>query len=124
MDDQAPIRMVSKRMFERLGQEVVTVENGPDAVAVYRDAMRNGEPFQLVILDMTIPGSISGQETLKLLREVDPSVYAVICSGYSEHVPHVSREREGFDAFLPKPFTLTQVRQLLNDHRERGSLAA
>ena len=124
MDDQAPIRMVSKRMFERLGQKVVTVENGPDAVAVYRDAMRNGEPFHLVILDMTIPGGISGQETLELLREVDPSVYAVICSGYSEHVPHISKEREGFDAVLPKPFTLTQVRQLLHEHRERSSVAA
>jgi CheY-like chemotaxis protein len=78
----------------------------------------------LVILDMTIPGGISGQETLELLREVDPTVYAVICSGYSEHVPHISKEREGFDAVLPKPFTLTQVRQLLHEHRERSSVAA
>jgi signal transduction histidine kinase/ActR/RegA family two-component response regulator len=125
MDDQAPIRMVSRRMFEKLGQQVVTVANGPDAVAVYRDAMRNGVPFQLVVLDMTIPGSISGQETLELLREIDPSAYAVICSGYSEQPLRIaSGEREQFDSFLPKPFTLAQVRQLLHNHRQRGSMAA
>jgi CheY-like chemotaxis protein len=124
MDDQAPIRMVSKRMMEKLGHEVVAVENGPDAVAVFRDAMRIGQPFHLAVLDMTIPGSISGQETLQLLREIDPSVYAVICSGYSEQAPYVSPEGGGFDFFLPKPFTFTQIRNLLNECSGRSSLAA
>ena len=124
MDDQAPIRMVSKRMMEKLGHEVVAVENGPDAVAVFRDAMRIGQPFHLAVLDMTIPGSISGQETLRLLREIDPSVYAVICSGYSEYAPYVSPEGGGFNSFLSKPFTFTQVRELLNECGRCPALAA
>ncbi|MFT5465043.1 MAG: signal transduction histidine kinase/CheY-like chemotaxis protein [Verrucomicrobiales bacterium] len=124
MDDQVPIRIIARRILEKLGQQVVTVEEGSEAIGVYRESMGNGEPFDLVLLDMTIPGGMGGEETLSHLKSIQPGIFAVVCSGYSDGNNLGIYQKMGFSASLPKPFTPDQVRQVLIQRAAALTLAA
>ncbi|MDQ2868102.1 MAG: response regulator [Verrucomicrobiota bacterium] len=120
MDDEEGIRDLTAALLSTLGYEVVAVSDGVEAVKTYERAMRRGENFQAVILDATIRGGMGGLATIERLRNIDPSVVAVICSGYSDEAALAEFLRFGFRAALPKPFT----RRDLADVLQRAFLAA
>ena len=62
-------------------------------VKFYAEAMLSGKPFDAVIMDLTIPGGVGGKEAIKQLMEIDPSVKAIVSSGYATD-PVMSRHRE------------------------------
>ena len=67
------------------------------------------KPFDLVIMDMTIPGGMGGAEAIKKLQEIDPKVKAIVSSGYSnKDLP------EGFAFALPKPYSRDSMQELIN----------
>ena len=72
-------------------------------------AYREGEPFDGVILDLTMVGSQNGIATLSRLRAIDPAVRALVSSGYSDGAEHRDFERHGFRGSLPKPYTVEQL---------------
>jgi PAS domain S-box-containing protein len=115
MDDEELIRDLAKEMISQLGFEVEVAGDGGKALALYREAGNNGAPFDLVIIDLTIPGGMGGQETMRRLREIDPGVRAVVTSGYTDN-PVIRNFREyGFIAALPKPYRIEDVNQLLRN---------
>ena len=67
-----------------------------EAVNTYERALRRGENFQAVILDATVRGGMGGVATIERLRNIDPSVNAIICSGYSDEA--------ALSEFLPTDF--------------------
>ncbi len=71
-------------MLGTLGYQVTAVPDGQEAVRTYERALRRGENFQAVILDATIRGGMGGLATMERLRNIDPNVNAIICSGYSD----------------------------------------
>jgi DNA-binding response OmpR family regulator len=87
---------------------VSTAANGEQTLELCERAAAAGAPFDAVILDVTVPGAMGGQETLQCLRERFPSISAVMSSGYGEE-PWMAGERRP-DAVLPKPY---QVHELL-----------
>lgn len=78
--------------------------------------MENGAKFDVVILDLTIPGGAGGAEVLKTLRELDPEVKAVVCSGYANDSVMANFKKYGFQSVLPKPFKLETLQQILMDN--------
>ena len=74
MDDEASIRKLAGKMLERLGYEPEFASDGAEAVDIYKAAKESGKPYDVVILDLTIPGGMGGKEALKRLREIDPEV--------------------------------------------------
>ena len=56
----------------------------PKRSGIYERALRKGENFLAVILDATVRGGLGGVETIERLRNIDPDVNAIICSGYSD----------------------------------------
>jgi PAS domain S-box-containing protein len=113
MDDEAVIRDSVGAMLESLGQEVAYAEDGAAAVQRYREALSAGTPFDVVLLDATVRGGMGGEETIRLLKEIDPSVVAVLSSGYSDNTLLANYEQHGFRAFLPKPFSLEVLQTVL-----------
>jgi two-component system cell cycle sensor histidine kinase/response regulator CckA len=113
MDDEEGIRELTSQLLNTLGYEVTAVTNGVEAINTYERAMRRGENFQAVILDATIRGGMGGLATIAGLRNIDPSVVAIICSGYSDEAALAEFLQYGFRGALPKPFTRRDLADVL-----------
>jgi len=114
MDDEEVIRNLAAEFLTLGGCEVTVANDGEEAIMLYAQAMRQGKKFDLVILDLTIPGGMGGKETLARILNLDPKVTAIASSGYS-HDPIMSDYRgHGFVAVLPKPYDGNQIQEIVN----------
>ena len=115
VDDEEMILDVGKRMLEKLGYETLTAINGAEAVEIYKT---RGEDIDLVILDMVMP-KISGGETFDRLKEINPTINVILCSGYSIDGQATEILKRGCRAFIQKPFNLKtlshHIRAVLNN---------
>lgn len=124
MDDEEAIREVATSMFQRLGYETVTARDGTEAVRCFSEARRDGRPFDLVVMDLTIPAGMGGREAVALLKEIDPNVRAMASSGYVDDPIVVRYEQWGFCGMIAKPYVFEDVqealaRAALRDHASR-----
>jgi PAS domain S-box-containing protein len=114
MDDQEALLKMLGRLLSRMGYQTVPATDGSIAVDLFREAHDKGTPFDLVILDLTVPGGIGGLETLETLLTIDPAVRAIATSGYSNNAIMSSYEDYGFCGIIPKPYEISHVAELLN----------
>jgi len=113
MDDEDSILEVTSEILTEHGYIVEVSRDGAEAVSKYRQAFVEGRPFDLVIMDLTIPGGMGGKEAIKELRRIDPRVKAVVTTGYTFD-PAVSRYREhGFVGTIPKPYRMDQLTEMV-----------
>ena len=113
MDDEEMLRTVLSRMLAWLGYEVSLGSDGEETVSAYKKAREEGKPFDVVIMDLTIPRGMGGREAVGLLREMDPSARVIACSGYSND-PILANFREyGFSYALSKPFKTEDLQSAL-----------
>jgi PAS domain S-box-containing protein len=113
MDDDDPIRELTCEMLERLGFRVEAVRDGRAALEACRRARQSGKPFDLVIMDLTIPGGMGGRETIAELRKLDPEIQAIVTSGYSNDPILTNYFDFGFQGVLQKPFQLEELKRIL-----------
>jgi len=114
MDDEEMIRNVLRQLLESLGYTVECVQDGTEAVEVYQRAQAAGQPFDVVILDYTIPGGMGGLETLAHLRAIDPQVTALISSGYANNPVMADWAYYGFSGVVAKPYIIAQLQEALH----------
>ena len=114
MDDEKVIRNLSRDLLNLLGHEVEVAQHGREALEKYQNAMSEGKPFDLVILDLTIKGGMGGMETLHQLLTIDPQVKAIVSSGYSDDSATANYLAQGFRASLQKPYGVEALREVLN----------
>lgn len=110
MDDEAVIRTLALRLLKRIGYEVHVANDGAEAIKLYREA---NEPFDAVIMDLTIPGGMGGKEAIKKLLEIDPDVKAVVSSGYSNDPIMANFSRYGFKSVIAKPYNIRRLSEVL-----------
>ncbi len=103
MDDDEPVLVAMERMLEFLGYDCDIAFDGDEAVARYRDALRCGDPYRAVVLDLLIPGKPGGLRILERLRELDPDVTAIVASGYTDSDVLADPEAYGFRGRIRKP---------------------
>jgi two-component system, cell cycle sensor histidine kinase and response regulator CckA len=96
VDDEEAIRALVDFTVSRLGYEICTAETALRGIELYRDALGRGRRFDLVILDLTLPGGMGGKEALKKLIEIDPMVNAIVSSGYAMDATMSRYEDFGF----------------------------
>ena len=104
MDDEQPIRQLGCSILGRAGYEVTAVSDGTEAVNEYAAGLRDGRPFSVVILDLTIPGGMGGRQTIEQLRKLDPAVRAIVSSGYSNDSILSNYKAHGFMGMVSKPY--------------------
>ena len=109
MDDEPSIRTFLLTALTSFGHTTVATASGQEALTAFSDALDAGEPFDVVFLDLTIPGGMGGAEALVGMRELSPDTRAVVMSGYSSDPILARYEEYGFQAKLPKPFTVTSL---------------
>jgi len=113
MDDEELIRNVSTAMLRQLGYEAHAANDGEETITRYLQAKKDGQPFDLVIMDLTVPGGMGGKETIGHLRQLDPQVKAVVSSGYANDPIMANFNKYGFCGVAPKPFSLQELSELL-----------
>ena len=113
MDDEPPIREIERAYLERMGCEVTDVKDGQEAIDSYRNALHTGMPFDLVLLDLTVRQGVGGQSAMERLLKIDPSVRAIIASGYVDDPVIENYADHGFQGALKKPFTREEINDLV-----------
>jgi PAS domain S-box-containing protein len=113
MDDEEMIRELLGQMLGHLGYETALTADGQEAVDRYAESVREGRPFDVVILDLTVPGGMGGKEAIQELRTLDPEVTAVVSSGYATDAVISDFEKWGFKGRIAKPYQLSQLGSLL-----------
>ncbi len=120
MDDEEAIRDVAYTMLIGLGYEADTARDGREAIEKFTRAAQAGMPFDLVIMDLTIKGGMGGIETIRRLRVIDPSVRAVVSSGYSNDPIMADFRAHGFVGVLIKPYGIATITEVLDTVLARG----
>ena len=113
MDDEPLIISLASQMLERMGFAVTAVMEGEGAVESFRQSLVDGQPFDAIILDLTIENGLGGIETLERLKILDGNVKAIVSSGYSDDPVVTDPVRYGFVEALPKPYTLKELAQVI-----------
>jgi PAS domain S-box-containing protein len=102
VDDEPLVRAFAEKGLAGLGYQVLVAENGKQALQLFQE---NRQRIDCVLLDLIMP-ELSGLETYRRMRAVDPQVRVVFASGYSTG----EMLRDAPDArsavFLGKPYTL------------------
>ena len=135
VDDEEAIRALVEFTLSRLGYEVTEAETALDGVNVYREKLEAGERFDAVILDLTLPGGMGGKEALKRLIEIDPTVNAIVSSGYAMDSTMSRYQDFGFRGVIAKPYEAAELGKTVHEviessrvnlatHYEGGRLAS
>ncbi len=115
MDDEAPILKMAEKLMKRLGLEFTPASNGEEAIERYRGAKESGRPFDLVVMDLTIPGGMGGKEAISIRREIHPAGRAIVSSGYSSDLAMADFRKHGFRGMVAKPYDITELSSVIRD---------
>ncbi|NTV14312.1 MAG: response regulator [Desulfobulbaceae bacterium] len=113
MDDEEVVRESAAEMLSYLGYKVEIAGDGLEALDHYRKAAAAGQGYDVVILDLTVPGGIGGLETLRKLVEYDPGVRAVVSSGYANDAVLADYRQYGFRGLICKPYSLKELGEVV-----------
>ena len=113
MDDEEQVRDLYTRMLSHVGYDVVAAADGDEAVRVYQEAHGSDAAFDLVIVDLTVPGTTGGKEAVSQLLEIDPNATVVVSSGYSDDPVMADFAHHGFRDAILKPFTLAGLASIV-----------
>jgi PAS domain S-box-containing protein len=114
LDDEEYVRDVASEMLGGLGYTVEVTAGAEETIAAYEKARASAQPFDLVLLDLTIPGDVGGAAVLSRLREIDPEVRAVASSGYTGHAVMADPGAHGFVARISKPYTTAELADVVS----------
>jgi CheY-like chemotaxis protein len=114
MDDEDMVGEIACQMLEYLGFEAVRVTDGADAVNEYKKHLDDGMPFFAVIMDLTIPGGMGGEEAVAGILEIDRDAKVFVSSGYSTDPIMVDPQAYGFAGGIAKPFDLAAMQKILS----------
>jgi len=105
VEDEDGLRSLNARGLRSRGYSVVEAANGVEAMEALEE--RDGA-IDLVVSDVVMP-EMDGPTLLKAMRERNPELKIIFVSGYAEDAFEKSLPENQQFAFLPKPFTLSQL---------------
>lgn len=115
VDDEESIREVAAEMLSYCGYEVVLVKDGAEAIKLYKQEREAGSPFDVVIMDLTIPGGMGGKEAITKLSTIDPIVKVIASSGYSNDPIMANFRKYGFSGAIAKPYKIKELSKIVHN---------
>jgi PAS domain S-box-containing protein len=119
MDDEKMICELAATFLTNKGYVVESAYDGKQAIALYAAALQRGEPYDCLLMDLTIPGGMSGKDALTEILKLDPEARAIVSSGYAADPVMANFEAHGFKGCISKPFfiaaLLAEIRRVLGD---------
>lgn len=108
IDDDDMVRCISTKALQRSGFRVYSAANGEEGIQLFRD---HAPGICGILLDLTMPG-MGGESAFYALQAICPDVPVILCSGYSEQEAAQSFQNKRPIAFLQKPYSTLELRQL------------
>ncbi len=115
MDDEEIVRDITGKMLERDGWEVSLAREGAEAVDLFRQRREKGNPFHVVLLDLTVRGGMGGKEAVRELMAIEPEVKAIVSSGYADDPVMNDFTAHGFTAAVIKPYSMNELRRTIRN---------
>ncbi len=114
MDDEAMVRDVVSKMLASKGCRPETAQDGQQAIALYKQAIDQGLPYDAVIMDLTIPGGMGGKEAIQEILALDPEARAIVSSGYADDPVMADFAAHGFRDMATKPYTMHELWEVVS----------
>jgi signal transduction histidine kinase/CheY-like chemotaxis protein len=115
MDDEEMIRDIALEMLSYLGFQVVLANDGAEAIEVYqKNLAAGGKPFDIVIMDLTIPGGMGGSKAIKKILTLNPQAKVIVSSGYSNDPVMANYMDHGFSGVITKPFKINELSEAIH----------
>ena len=115
MDDEEIVREAVTSLLEYLGYEVDTAREGSEAISMYELSQKVGHVYDAVIMDLTVPGGMGGQEAVIKLKELDPKAKVIVSSGYYTDPVMANFKDFSFDGVVPKPYQVEELGKTLKE---------
>jgi signal transduction histidine kinase/CheY-like chemotaxis protein len=109
VDDEFIMRMTAKNILEELGYKVTLVENGRDAVNLFKMC---GDSFDVVILDMIMP-IMDGKECFDELVLIDPTIKVILSTGLADSDAIEDMKKKGLKGYISKPYLSYELSHLV-----------
>ena len=119
MDDDLSILNLLCDLLGHLGYEACAAADGAEAVHRYGEAIRQGVPYDAVIMDLTVPGGMGGEEALREIKKIDPTALAIVSSGYSSDPVMSDPAAYGFAAVVAKPYRIESLAKTIREILDR-----
>jgi CheY-like chemotaxis protein len=120
MDDEQIILDVTLEVLRFLNYEVMFARDGAAALDLYKREKEAGLPFDLVILDLSVPEGLGGKDAIVLLKAYDPAVKAIVSSGYSNDPVVQDFAQYGFSGRLSKPYKISDLKEILEQQIKKS----
>ncbi len=124
VDDEQAMQLLASAIVKRLGHQAKTVGSGEEALEEFKRAAQLGAPYDIVVMDLALPGGMSGLEATIALKQINHETKVIVSSGYLEQNARAAAIQHGFAGILPKPYTAdrlaSEIRYVL---REEGETA-
>ena len=114
MDDEAFIIKLISAVIKELGHDVTGAKNGDEAADIYKASFESGQPFDLLILDLTVKGGNGGKEAMEKILAIDPKANAIVSSGYSNDPVVADYKAYGFSGYISKPYKINELKAAIN----------
>jgi two-component system cell cycle sensor histidine kinase/response regulator CckA len=109
MDDDEMIRTMTGAMLTHMGFNSEFAVNGEEAIDLYKKARSAGNQFDLIIMDLTIPGGMGGEDTVKEILALNPEAKVLVASGYSYDPIMAKYADYGFCGAIVKPYQMQDL---------------
>ncbi len=114
-DEESPRESLRYILKDRY--EVVTAASGTEGLA----ALRAGEPFDAVLLDMKMP-DMTGLQVLEQALQIQPGLPVVMATAITDAKPAVEAMKLGAADYLNKPFDVDEIRHVIERVLKERSL--
>jgi len=106
VDDEPHVLTMACTMLESQGFKVKGCHSGEAALVLMESAMQQEDRFDVMVLDLTLPGGMSGFDALEFVLRLDPDISVIACSGYFQEDARDLCQAIGFSDILQKPYSI------------------
>ena len=121
VEDEAGVRALIIRLLQDLGYRLLQAQSGPHAIEVWR---QHGDEVDLLITDIVMPDGMNGVDLAERLRRNRPALKVIYTSGYMADLSREDVSRHQGDAYIAKPFSLSELARLVRRTLDGGEHAA
>ena len=118
LEDMEEVQNFLENIAKTLNFELTITKQGESTIEEFKRALET-TPYDLVILDLTIPGGMSGIETFQSLKHYPSDAKFILSSGYLYQEALKNFDSYGFDGFLKKPYTIDEFLKQIEDVMQR-----
>jgi DNA-binding response OmpR family regulator len=120
IDDDSAVMNALQLVLEFDSHEVVAVESGQRGIDIFKAAMTDSNPFDIVMTDLGMPG-VDGRQVARAIKKASVDTPVVLLTGSGENPDGI--DRSDFDCIVGKPLRLHEIRVVLRScsREKRGS---